>query len=183
MLRQVATKATESSYGYGSGGMEKRKFLKLMIGASALAATGLTAGCVPVDPYRPYPGTRYDYYYYPDVNVYYGINSGYYYYFTRRRWIRSRKLPRHIILLPRYRRPIFVGRRAPYRLNREHRRRYPPVRRRPANVRPNVTRPAQRTRRAPLTRRQRIERRGRIRRQDLFERNRNSRYQRRRGGG
>lgn len=34
-----------------------------------------------------------NYYYFPDIDVYYNVNSGFYYYFDRGRWISTRYLP------------------------------------------------------------------------------------------
>ena len=161
--------------------MDKRRFLKLFLGAGAVTATGALGACVPFAPYDPYQaGPRYDYYYYPDVNVYYGISTGFYYYFFRNRWIRARRLPRHIVLVPRYRRPIFVGRPRPYRFNREHRRRYP-IRNRP-RVGPRSTRTPRATR---TPRRDRPRRAARTRREIELEQRelRRQRRQNRRSGG
>ena len=82
--------------------MQRRHFIRMLSG-SAVTTLGLgLAGCVSYDTYppapaRPYPGPYYDYWYYPDVNVYFGIATGYYWYYGRNRWYRVRKLP------PRYR--------------------------------------------------------------------------------
>ena len=106
--------------------MDKRRFLKLALGVGAAGLTMGLGGCVVPAPLPPGAGPvrPYDYYYYPDVNVYFAIASGFYYYPYRGRWFRRRRLPRHIVLTPRYRRPIFVGHPRPYRLNRRHLRRY-----------------------------------------------------------
>ena len=80
------------------------------------------AACVVED---PYPGYRdYDYYYYPDVNVYFGLGSGHYFYVANNVWVRRRYLPPHIHLHPRYRRPVLIRDPRPYRFNKEHRHRF-----------------------------------------------------------
>jgi len=109
--------------------MHRRSFLKAMAGSSViLAGAGLT-GCVvqskPQPSRRPvYDDANYDYYYYPDVNVYFHISTGYYYYWDRKVWVRARRLPRHYHLNHRYRRRLLIRDRHPYERNREHRREY-----------------------------------------------------------
>lgn len=67
-----------------------------------------------------------DYYYYPSAQVYFHIYTGYYYYRSGHRWIRTRVLPRHIHLHSRDRYRLRTRDREPYRHNEEHRRRYRP---------------------------------------------------------
>ncbi|GGB96672.1 hypothetical protein GCM10011352_23500 [Marinobacterium zhoushanense] len=66
-----------------------------------------------------------DFYFYPDVSVYFGINSGRYYYRPHGHWISTYTLPRTIVLKPE-RRVIIkkLPRRSPYDRYRDHRNRY-----------------------------------------------------------
>ena len=162
--------------------MEKRQFLRLLCGGGALVLTGALSACVEPYPVRRRP-VRYDpdYYYYPDVNVYFGIATGYYYYFDNTYWIRSRTLPRRIVLVPRYRRPIYVGHPEPHRFNREHRRRY----RLAGPTRPHDRPPAVRRDRRPPPGARRLPREEIRRRRDenRRERKRNEHEWRRRRDG
>ncbi|MBE9552151.1 MAG: hypothetical protein IMF05_01680, partial [Proteobacteria bacterium] len=112
--------------------MERRKLVRLMAGTAAIALMPGLAGCVVERTvYQPAPVPRpvyrppeyYNYYYYPNVAVYYHIQTGFYWYFTDGYWRRSRRLPRHIHLRgPRH---TFVIRdENPYQRHRDHRRRY-----------------------------------------------------------
>lgn len=118
--------------------MERRKFVGL-IGAAAAAAfaPGLTA-CYGPPPYgRPQPvPPRYEYYYYPQADVYFHIYTGWYYYRSDGIWWRSRHLPLNIRLSPRYRRLVVVKEAPPYRRYPQHRESYPP----PRNWRPDPRR-------------------------------------------
>ncbi|MCK5273423.1 MAG: hypothetical protein KAR37_02150, partial [Alphaproteobacteria bacterium] len=112
--------------------MERRKLVRLMAGTAAIALMPGLAGCVVERTvYRPAPAPRpvyrppeyYNYYYYPNVAVYYHIQTGFYWYFTDGYWRRSRRLPRHIRLRgPRH---MFTIRDDnPYQRHRDHRRSY-----------------------------------------------------------
>ncbi len=105
--------------------MERRDFVKLAM-AGALTATAFALpGCEEVYLERPYsPSRRFDYYYYPDINVYFHISSGRYYYFWDGVWIYSRVLPSYYYLDPVYRVVIVITDRYPYLRNREHRRKF-----------------------------------------------------------
>ncbi|TCK07203.1 hypothetical protein [Marinobacterium mangrovicola] len=70
-----------------------------------------------------------DFFFYPDVNVYLGINSGSYYYRPRpshrSSWVGVRVLPGYINLRPSHRVRIDrLPRHSPYRHHRDHRLRY-----------------------------------------------------------
>ena len=78
--------------------MERRKLIRLMSSAAAIALMPGLAGCVverPVYRQAPAPGPRYQpqdqysYYYYPDVAVYFHITTGYYWYFVHGSWRRA----------------------------------------------------------------------------------------------
>lgn len=66
-----------------------------------LAGLGLSSCAVYDRPYRPgyvhvpppSAVTYYDYWYYPDVQVYFDINRQVYFYFTNNRWVEARVLP------------------------------------------------------------------------------------------
>jgi len=68
----------------------------------------------------------YDYYYYPSVRVYFQYSSGFYFYISNSRWIRSRVLPPHIRLSDRDRVFLRLKSDKPYKLNRQHAERYRP---------------------------------------------------------
>ncbi len=112
--------------------ISKRGFLRMLGAAGALAATAPLSACFVAAPVRTDWG--HDYYFYPDVNVYFGLATGYYYYPVNRRWIRARRLPPHIHLRPAYRRRLLVRGLNPYRYNTQHRRRFP-LHRQTRNVR------------------------------------------------
>ena len=102
--------------------MQRRRFIKLFL-AGSLGGAGLgLSGCEEYD-FRSYG--RYDYDYYPDSDVYYHSWTGSYYYYRDGIWIRTSKLPVHIVLKPFYRRRIRIIDRYPYLRNKEHRRRFP----------------------------------------------------------
>jgi hypothetical protein len=102
--------------------MLRRRFTQLLTGSVAVAfGSGLAACTYP----EYYPqDLNYGYYYYPNVNVYFHIDTGYFYYRTGSAWHRSRSLPRHIHLDRRHRRRLSIREPRPYDRNREHRRRY-----------------------------------------------------------
>ncbi len=70
-----------------------------------------------------------DFYFYPDVSVYLGINSGRYYYRPHDSWVGVRVLPGHINLHPSHRVRINkLPHDRPYRHYRDHHDRYRPDR-------------------------------------------------------
>lgn len=94
------------------------------------AMVGLQACTYVEGPVRPvtqvHPADYYDYYYYPDVDVYYHLYLGHYYYRAGRNWVKVRVLPRHIYLDHHYRIPVHVTYEAPYAKHAEHREKYRP---------------------------------------------------------
>lgn len=96
--------------------------------------TGLSA-CV-YDPYYHGPGPArhtyypyfypfyYDYYFYPSVQVYFNFSTGFYYYLSGKRWIRTKALPPHIHLDPRERVKTRVEGEKPYLKNEQHLQQY-----------------------------------------------------------
>lgn len=108
------------------------RHFRLMALAGAIA--GVT-GCA-YDPvfYGPpayssdYRVHYYDYYYYPNVGVYFQFSSGYYYYHDHSHWVRTRVLPKRILIDPQSRVRIRVDSDKPYVKYPEHRRRYQPKR-------------------------------------------------------
>ena len=112
--------------------MERRKLIGLLGGAGIAAIVPGLSGCYgPGDygpPHPPPPPYYYDYYYYPPVNVYFHIHTGRYYYRSGNVWWRTRRLPPHIYLDPRYRRPIVIRDDPPYKRYPQHREAYPPPR-------------------------------------------------------
>jgi hypothetical protein len=107
--------------------MNRFKLHRIGLAAVFLALLLAMSGCV-VAPARPAGGVavQYDYYYYPDADVYYSISTGFYYYYSRGAWLRVRTLPRHYRLNPRHRVRIEAPRHRPYQHHREHRRTYRP---------------------------------------------------------
>jgi hypothetical protein len=111
----------------------KHKLLYLLPLSAALS--GLTA-CTTVDEHeRPIPGrapsyeprpvySDYDYYFYPNVAVYFQISTGYYFYEDHGRWVRVRQLPPNIHLDSRYRRQLTIRDPYPYTRYAEHARQY-----------------------------------------------------------
>lgn len=111
--------------------MERRKLIGLLGGACVAAISPGLAGCygpAPYGPPDPWPPQYYDYYYYPHVDVYFHIYTGWYYYRSGSVWWRVRRLPPHIHLDHRYRRPIVIRDDLPYRRHPQHRKTYPPPR-------------------------------------------------------
>lgn len=76
----------------------------------------------------PHPAHYYDYHYYPDVSVYFHLNSGHYFFRDARGWSRARVLPSHIYLDHRARKTIVIRGERPYAGVHEHRKKYPPRR-------------------------------------------------------
>ena len=109
--------------------MERRKLIGILGGTCMTVIASGLAGCYGPAPYgAPYPLQYYDYYYYPHVDVYFHIYTGWYYYRSGDVWLRTLRLPPHIRLDPRYRRPIVVREDPPHRQYPEHRETYPPPR-------------------------------------------------------
>ena len=112
--------------------MKYRLLLPVIVLAASLSA------CV-YDPYyhRPAPAHHhyypyyypyyYDYYYYPSVQVYFQFSTGFYFYFSNHRWIKTRVLPPHIHLYPRERVTIRLDGDKPYLKHHEHVKKYRPL--------------------------------------------------------
>ncbi|MGD8568274.1 MAG: hypothetical protein PVJ39_09315 [Gammaproteobacteria bacterium] len=105
------------------------RHLRLLVIAGVIA--GVT-GCA-YDPvfygppaYDSYSVPYYDYYYYPSASVYFQFSSGYYYYRDHNHWVRTRVLPKRILIDPRARVRIRVDSDKPYIKYPEHRRLYKP---------------------------------------------------------
>ena len=90
-----------------------------------VALLGFTA-CTYAPRYDDRPAYRSDYHYYPSLGVYFHLFSGDYYYRDGDRWLRTRVLPRHIVLDHRLRRPLVIREPVPYRHHASHRERYGP---------------------------------------------------------
>lgn len=104
--------------------------------------------------YYPY---YYDYYFYPSARVYFQFSTGFYYYYYRDRWIRTKVLPPHIHVNPWERVTIRVDSDKPYLNYREHVKKYPPKPRPPGYREPPAAKPApgsvwDRTRQQPPSR-------------------------------
>jgi hypothetical protein len=103
----------------------RRAFLR---GVAAVGITGGLGACVAYTegplPYAYYPDYYYDYYYYPDVDAYFHIYSGDYYYRSGKRWVRSRNLPHNVWLDKRRRVPLHIKSGRPYKGDRDRRSRY-----------------------------------------------------------
>ncbi|MCD8044330.1 MAG: hypothetical protein LUH10_14865 [Tannerellaceae bacterium] len=71
-------------------------------------------------------GYKYvDYYYFPDINIYYDVNNGLFYYSSRGKWIADRYLPakyRRYDLYVMYK--VVLNERQPWVYNKVHRRQY-----------------------------------------------------------
>ncbi len=105
----------------------------MVVGATLLTGTTLVAmtGCsdgyrVRPEPYRTVYYSPYDYYYYPNVSVYFHVSSGYYYYRDGINWLRVRTLPARFYLNDRDRVRIVINSSKPYNQYREHRVQYAP---------------------------------------------------------
>ena len=115
--------------------MNTLKFVKPFILSLGLVM-GLTS-CV-YDPHYYGPGPDhhtyypyfypfyYDYYFYPSVQVYFNFSTGFYYYRSGKRWIRSKVLPAHIRLDSRERITTRVEGDKPYLKNDQHIQQYKP---------------------------------------------------------
>lgn len=97
----------------GRQAMRKMKLFRFSMLALAAALLVGATGCT-VYPARPggpavaYPGYYYDYYYYPNVDVYFHVYTGDYWYRSGDRWISTRTLPPRFYLDPRYRRTLQI---------------------------------------------------------------------------
>jgi len=110
--------------------MVERARIRFLAGALAAALLPGLSGCAgpPYEgpPPRRYPPYYYDYYYYPEVDVYFHIYSGHYWYRDGPYWRRVQRLPPHIHLYPRHRVQLRIPVEPPYERHDEHRRKYPP---------------------------------------------------------
>lgn len=88
-----------------------------------LLVVGSTA-CTHAPHYDDRDTYRHDYYYYPQVGVYFHLQSGHYYYRDGPSWVRVRKLPQHIYLDHRARRTLVIADAEPYRRHDVYRERY-----------------------------------------------------------
>jgi len=68
----------------------------------------------------------YEYYYYPSAQVYFHIYTGYYYYFTGHRWVRTRVLPPRIRLYSRDRYQFTQREGRPYERHEYYQKQYRP---------------------------------------------------------
>jgi len=93
---------------------------------TAIALITMLNACAYYAPRYDEPDHRYDYYYYPNVGVYFSLYSGDYFYRRDNHWVSVRVLPRHIHVDPRIRRTLVVHDDAPYRKYEQHRERYRP---------------------------------------------------------
>lgn len=109
-----------------------RNFKGLLVIISAMAITGCTV--MVRQPGPPAPAVVYgspsgyydDYYYYPSARVYFHIYTGYYYYLSGNRWVRSRFLPGYIRLHSSDRYRLTIKDRYPYLRDYEIRKKYRP---------------------------------------------------------
>lgn len=78
------------------------------------------------DPYyadRYWPQDRYDYHYYPDVNVYFHVSTGFYFYRDHHhKWHKVHRLPVHIHLNHHNRQHLHIKHEKPYREHSPHHR-------------------------------------------------------------
>jgi len=110
-------------------GLTTRRLIKGLTLPLALALSACVYG--PYDTHsrvgvHGYYDSRYDdFHFYPDVSVYFGVNSGRYYYRPHDRWIGVQTLPPTIVLKPE-RRVIIkqLPRGRPFEHHRDHRKRY-----------------------------------------------------------
>jgi hypothetical protein len=107
-----------------------QKLKGLLVIVSAVAITGCTVMVRQPGPPAPGYGSAYgyydDYYYYPSARVYFHIYTGYYYYLSGNRWVRSRVLPRYIRLYSADRHRLTIKDRYPYLRDYEIRKKYRP---------------------------------------------------------
>ena len=109
--------------------MAAMKLIKLLTGSLVFIFVIGLGACV-YDPSYRGPPTRthtpyfYDYYYYPNVDVYFDLSLGYYYYRSSKHWARVRVLPKHFYLDHRYRKSLHMEHKTPYVKHPEHRKKY-----------------------------------------------------------
>jgi len=96
-----------------------------LLPAACVVQPGYRHSMVAQPPSRE-PVDRWDYYYYPDVEVYYSYSTGYYYYYNDGRWISSLILPSRFVLDNRQRVKIHVKNERPYLYHDEYRAKYRP---------------------------------------------------------
>ena len=111
---------------------DRRSLIRSLAGMAAIATVpGLTACAV----YRSHGQMRYtttphqpvyyyDYYYYPDVAIYYHVHTGYYFHFYNGSWRRTRQRPQYVRLDDRGRRSVVIREEVPYARHQEHRRQF-----------------------------------------------------------
>lgn len=111
--------------------MGRIKLTKLSMLCLAGAVSVTAAGCsyhsahpAPPPASHHYPSYYYDYYYYPDVDVYFHLYSGHYYYRRNGAWVSVDVLPPRIHLDRYHRVPLRIWHERPYVHHREHRKRY-----------------------------------------------------------
>jgi hypothetical protein len=106
--------------------MAEGRKLRLAAGlALGLLAPVTLAGCVAAPPPRSHGHPDYyDYYYYPRLEIYYVVHTGYWYYRDRGHWRRDRHPPHGF--RPDQHRHVVVRDRDPWTHHDEYRRRYPP---------------------------------------------------------
>lgn len=109
--------------------MAAMKLIKLLTGSLVFIFVIGLGACV-YNPNYARPPARihapyfYDYYYYPNVDVYFDLSLGYYYYRSSKHWARTRALPKHIYLDHRYRKSLHMEHKTPYVKHPEHRQKY-----------------------------------------------------------
>ncbi|MCB1764199.1 MAG: hypothetical protein KDI27_13815 [Gammaproteobacteria bacterium] len=96
--------------------MQAKTALYLMFVASLFSISA----CVYVPRYHDRADYADEYYYYPNVGVYFHLFSGDYYYRDHDHWLRVRELPRHIHLDHRVRQNVVIREREPYRDYHRH---------------------------------------------------------------
>jgi len=84
---------------------------------------------------QSYPAaSRWDYYYYPDEEVYYNSSTGYYFYLDNGVWMSSITLPSRFILDHGYRYQIRIQNERPYVYHKQHREKYHPRHKNPTVI-------------------------------------------------
>ena len=113
---------------YGMSRPTRRQVLRGLAISAVLGATFGIGGCAVYPDGRPryvsYPDYYYDYYYYPNIGVYYHPFSSDYFYRRDGRWWRTRVLPRNIWLNPRFRVPLHINKDRPFDDDDKNFRRY-----------------------------------------------------------
>jgi hypothetical protein len=89
-----------------------------------LALDACAVKTYPPAPFLDYPNYYYDYYYYPNVDVYYHLFSGDYFYRRNNSWYRTRSLPPNVWLNQRYRFQLHTKTDRPYEHDKEYYTRY-----------------------------------------------------------